>query len=308
MKLLIQITLLCFSCIFSSQTLLADEVSHKLVNGVEHLIRIQGKGEPIVVLHGGPGMFHDYLLPYLSPLAEKYQVIYYDQRGNGGSQTALSQENFTIDQLVEDLEGIRVSLNIEKLTLLGHSWGGLLAMHYGIKYPQHLKRLILANSAPSSSPQMELAIQNKSSRYTPEQMQVAGEIIESGRIQNGDTQAFKSLLYLIESVNMYQPERISEILGGINYTPSMVSNALMIDELKNANHFLTDYDVSAQLVRINVPVLIVHGDADFIPLSASEQTANALPHSQLVVLAKSGHYTYAEQPDEFFAAVNKFMK
>src|SRR5215216_5977120 len=96
----------------------------------ELFFRETGNGQPIVVLHGGPDFDHTYLLPELDRLSDAYRLIYYDQRGRGRSTKGVQPEDVTIQSDVEDLERLRVCFQLETVALLGHSWGGILALEY----------------------------------------------------------------------------------------------------------------------------------------------------------------------------------
>jgi proline iminopeptidase len=100
------------------------------VNGVSHLYQMIGEGEPVVVLYGGPGMWHDELFPFFDDLASDHQVVFHDQRGNGKSiMDEITPDNFTVDLLIEDLEALRNVWGFETINIVGHSWGGLLGMY-----------------------------------------------------------------------------------------------------------------------------------------------------------------------------------
>jgi proline iminopeptidase len=93
-----------------------------------------GTGEPLVILHGGPGASHDYFLPYLLPLVRKNRLIFIDERGSGRSQKIEDPSGYTVENMVEDVEAVRISLGLGKINLLGHSYGGVLAQAYALKY------------------------------------------------------------------------------------------------------------------------------------------------------------------------------
>src|SRR5260370_7719698 len=105
-----------------------------------------GAGQPLIILHGGPGASHDYLLPYLLPLARNNRLIFIDERGSGRSQKIEDPSGYTIENMVEDIEGVRVSLGLGKINLLGHSYGGVLAQAYALKYQNNLDHLILCTT------------------------------------------------------------------------------------------------------------------------------------------------------------------
>ena len=112
--------------------------------------RVVGSGPPVIVLHGGPDFDHTYLLPELDRLAQHARLIYYDQRGRGRSADGVRPEDVTLASEMSDLDGLRRSIGVESVGLIGHSWGGLLAMEYAARHPDRVTRLILLNTAPAS--------------------------------------------------------------------------------------------------------------------------------------------------------------
>ena len=115
-------------------------------NGVMIYYKIIGHGEPLLVVHGGPGASHDYFLPYLLPLARHNRVVFIDERGSGRSQQLENPADYTVENMVEDVEAVRQSLGLGKMSLLGHSYGGVLAQAYALKYQQNLSHLILGST------------------------------------------------------------------------------------------------------------------------------------------------------------------
>jgi len=120
------------------------------VNNAELFYREVGEGLPIIVIHGGPDFDHTYLLPDMDRLADSYRLIYYDQRGRGKSQGELRLEDVRIDQYIEDLEALRNHLGLETVAVLGHSWGGHVAMHYALQRPDRVSHMVLMNTAPAA--------------------------------------------------------------------------------------------------------------------------------------------------------------
>lgn len=120
-----------------------------------------GIGPPLVVLHGGPGASHDYFLPHLLPLARTHRLIFIDERGSGRSQRLEDASLYTIEAMVEDVEDVRAALHLGKISLLGHSCGGVLAEAYALKYQQNLNHLILNSTFPSTREMNEVLAQEK---------------------------------------------------------------------------------------------------------------------------------------------------
>ena len=121
---------------------------HIAVNGTNLFYAEEGTGMPCLLLHGGPGLDHHEFVPWLSPLATSARLIYLDHRGNGLSQR-VSPEQFTTDTVVEDVEALRQALGFEQIVVLGHSFGGFIALSYALAYPSAVSRLIISCSAPS---------------------------------------------------------------------------------------------------------------------------------------------------------------
>jgi len=103
-----------------------------------------GRGTPLMVVHGGPGASHDYFLPYLLPLARYNRLIFIDERGSGKSEKLDDVSQYTVENMVEDCEAVRLALGLGKISLLGHSYGGVVAQAYALKYQKNLSHLILA--------------------------------------------------------------------------------------------------------------------------------------------------------------------
>src|ERR1700693_1176055 len=120
-----------------------------------------GRGAPIVIVHGGPGASHDYFLPFLLPLARQNRLIFIDERGSGRSQKLEDPAGYTVENMVEDVEAVRQGLVLGKITLLGHSYGGVLAEAYALKYQNNLTQLILGSTFPSTKQMNEVFVRMK---------------------------------------------------------------------------------------------------------------------------------------------------
>ena len=151
----------------SSNNLYVTEQGFVDANGVLIYYEAFGKGEPLVILHGGPGASHDYFLPYLLPLARTNRLIFIDERGSGRSQKAEKASDYTVENMVEDVEAIRKELKLGKISLLGHSCGGVLAEAYALKYQENLTHLILCSTFHSTK-KMNEVLRNIKAKMAPE--------------------------------------------------------------------------------------------------------------------------------------------
>ncbi|MCW8960468.1 MAG: alpha/beta fold hydrolase, partial [Ignavibacteriaceae bacterium] len=161
--------LLLSALLFSQQSSLVYKIQQGFVdaNGVMIYYEEFGNGEPLMIVHGGPGASHDYFLPYLLPLARHYRLIFIDERGSGKSERLEDVKLYTVENMVEDVEAVRKALGIGKMNLLGHSYGGVLAEAYALKYQENLSHLILCSTFSSTSLMNEVFVKMKEN-MTPE--------------------------------------------------------------------------------------------------------------------------------------------
>lgn len=285
---------------------LFHEEGYKLVDGIDHYYRIVGKGEPFVFLHGGPGMWHDELVPSFLEFARNHLCIYYDQRGNGKSlMKKIDANTFTTDLLVEDLEALRKEFGLEKINVIGHSWGGLLGMYYTSKYPQNVKRLILIDAAPVNTDLLIQSYEKMMGRFSEEDWNRLQAMYESEAYIAGDPDAHNEAMRLSEGVTFYNEHARDEYFKIAVFDEIKAKNSVAISG--PAREMKLNVTVQDQLSNITCPTLIVQGKEDFIVPEAAELANKLIKDSKLVFIADSGHYPFMETPDDFFKALNSFV-
>ncbi len=263
----------------------------------------------LLVLHGGPGAHHDYLLPQLLELADTHELIFYDQRGGGQSRTD-DREPITWETHVQDLALVARELELNPLSLVGYSWGGLLAMLYavdafggggpplppGAPVPA---RMVLLDPAPATRRARRIFENELSRRQGSAEVARLREALASSGLRESDPEAYRKRAFEI-SVSGYfaNPELARDL------TPFRVMGRVQTSVWES----LGDYDLLPSLARVRCPALVVHGREDPIPLAASEAVARALPDARLVPLDGSGHVPYVEAPQALFGAVRAFLR
>src|SRR5258708_3842278 len=120
-----------------------------------------GRGQPLLILHGGPGASHDYFLPHLLPLARRHRLVFIDERGSGRSERLENPRTYTVENMVEDTEAVRQALGLDRVALLGHSYGGILAQAYAFKYQAHLTHLLLCSTVHSTQAMNQVFVRMK---------------------------------------------------------------------------------------------------------------------------------------------------
>jgi proline iminopeptidase len=270
-----------------------------------------GQGQPIIVAHGGPDFDHSYLLPDLDSLSDSYRLIYYDQRGRGRSARNVLPEDVTIESEVEDLERLREYLGLESIALLGHSWGGLLALEYAVRYTQRVSHLILMNTAPASHEGYMLMREELTRRRAPgdaDEMRVLS-ISEPYKEGDPDTVADYYRIHFRPAVR--QPEQLERVVGSLrsSFTKEGILKARAIeDRLRDETWLSSSYDLLLRLIELGMPALVIHGDYDFIPLGCVSPIVGALPGARLILLSECGHFSYMEWPDDVRREINDLFQ
>ena len=260
-----------------------------------------GQGHPIVVLHGGPEFDHSYFLPELDELARSFRVIYYDQRGRGRSAQGVRPDDVTIASEMDDLEYVRRHFGLESFAVLGHSWGGLLAMEYATRHPERVSHLILANSAPASHSDAGLLRASLLSRRPPGDIERMGALAASAEYQRGSLDAEAEYYRIHFSLTLLRPGDLDRVLERLraNFTEEGVVTARAIDHrLYDETYRVPGYDLIPGLTAIDIPTLVLHGGHDLVPVEVAEHIAGAIPGARLAVLPGCGHFAFLDCTDQ----------
>jgi proline iminopeptidase len=274
------------------------------VNGVRLFTRQVGSGAgggpPVVVLHGGPGAHHDYLLPQYDRLADGRVLFYYDQRG-GGQSPVPRETPVGWREHVADLEAIREALRLERLTLCGYSWGGLLAILYLLEHPDNVERLALVSPAGIAAEYRQQFEEEFARRMSSPDIQRERDLLRSSGLRERDPAAYQRRAFELSVAGYFRDFRDAK-----NLTPFRVTARTQQAVWES----LGDYDLRPELrelaSRIPLPPSrIVHGTADPIPISSSRELAG-LVGANLVELPV-GHCPHVEATDEFVRALDGFL-
>jgi proline iminopeptidase len=285
-------------------------------NGVMIYYKAIGKGEPLLILHGGPGASHDYFLPYLLPLARKNRLIFIDERGSGRSQKIENTSAYTVENMVEDVEAVRKELDLGKISLLGHSCGGVLALAYALKYQENLSHLILCSTFHSTK-KMNMVLKNIKDKMAPELRQRIDKLEKEGLYGHGldyEKNRYTSGYMIAAWGEGYFPY-LYQNHPDPNYDP--VANGIMAWDVyremwgSNGEYIidgnLTSVEYGDKISTIKVPTLVTAGDNDECNPSLSKEMNEKITGSKLVIFPKSGHMTFVDQPVLFISAVDDFL-
>jgi proline iminopeptidase len=286
-------------------------VSEGLVNAgdsVQLFYRMVGSGpDTIIVLHGGPGFTADYLAADLEPLAERHTLFFYDQRGTGKSTLVTDSAALAGPRFAEDVEAIRVHFGMDRVILLGHSWGSGVAALYGERFPERVGKLILVGSMPLTRKGLTDAFEELASSRDSAETRRMEEAMAARQADPGNKDhclAYYRIWFRRFFADSTALDRSKgDFCAG---TPESRRNKIAsVDKYTFAS--LGDYDWRTVLPAVTAPTLIIHGSKDVLPLEGAREYARGLQDSRLLVLDGIGHFSYVEAPDRFFAAVNEFL-
>ncbi|AMY07740.1 Proline iminopeptidase [Luteitalea pratensis] len=282
---------------------LAQQDSTFVSDGVELHYRSAGTGTPAVLLSGGPGFRVDYMIPVGDFLPAGYRRIFLEQRGTGKSRPAVfDPAGLTLQMVVEDLEALRLHLKQDRLLLVGHSWGGMLAMAYAATHPDRVDRLVLIGSGGPTLEFTQWFNDNIEMRLRPEDSEARNYWQAAAKKGvDGDKAA-------MEAVRAILPGYFFDRKQSLAFAAAIQDGALHPDV--NAGLFgdlAKQYDLRDGLRKLNRQVLIVQGHQDPIGDKTAEDIHALIAGSTLTYFNKAGHFPWIEQPEEFRRVVGAFL-
>lgn len=283
------------------------------VAGASLYAREVGRGQPLVILHGGPDFDISYLLPDLDRLASTYRLIYYDQRGRGRSADGVSPEDVSLVSETDDLDTVRQHFQLETMTLVGHSWGSVLALEYALRHPLRVSHLILMNPAPASA--ADLSVFRKA--YIEQlgaDMDRQREIASGAAYKAGDPDAVAARYRIHFKYALARPADHEKLMAAMasgfarQGKDGIVRARAVEDRLMAETWLMEGYDLLPKIRTLTIPALVLTGDHDFIPLETAAHIAQAMPRARLVTLKDCGHFSYLECATDVRTAFDDFFR
>ncbi|HET8963783.1 MAG TPA: alpha/beta hydrolase, partial [Chitinophagales bacterium] len=233
---------------------------------------------------------------------KKYMLIFYDQRSSGNSALSV-KATMNFETFADDIDSIRKFFGLEKLNIISHSWGSLVAINYASDFPENITSLILLDPIPANTSynnQMNALISERTSSYDSVER---ARIMQTEEFKNGKSDAILQLMKLAFKINFCDTSSLEKLKLELpeNYAVAALSYEGWMKEMKN-------YDVTPLSKSIQCPVYILYGVCDVIPVEAAVQIQNLIPNSEIKIYADAGHFCFIEQNQRSIKDIQHFLK
>ncbi len=262
-----------------------------------------GKGEPILIINGGPGMNCEGFSFLAQELSTNHQTIIYDQRGTGKSvlQT-LDSKTITMQAMAEDIETLRKHLKIKKWIILGHSFGGMLANYYAANYPESISKMIF-----SASGGIDLGLRNYVASKINQNLSKTEQdslAYYNAKIERGDTSKTTRLGRgrALAPAYLYHKKYIPILAERLTQGNAII-NQLVWEDLERIK-----FNCKEKLKNFTAPVLIIQGKQDIISAETAAIAHQILPNSKVLFLDNCGHYGWLDAKENYFKAIQDFLQ
>ena len=260
-----------------------------------------GKGTPVVFLSGGPGFSSDYMRPVAAGVKGKFARVLFDQRGTGRSKMeTIDAKTMTYANLVADLDALRAELGVERLTLVGHSWGGILAQMYAGQHPERVRALALVDAGGPTLQGLAKFNANFTARLTPEDLAKIKEWSAPEKMSADHKRAILELTKAKTAAYFYDRAKAQPLIDGLT-EDSFNDKAFWA----LVGQFSPAFDLRPGLKNLKAPVLVIHGKSD--PLETAQEVHEAIAGSKLEIIENAGHFPWLEQPDAFYPLLGGFL-
>jgi proline-specific peptidase len=260
-------------------------------------------GVPLLCLHGGPGFPHDYL-EALDGLADRRQVIFYDQLGCGRSPYPSDPDKWTVQLFVHEVDAVRAALGLDRIHLLGQSWGGMLGMEYALIQPSGLDSLVICDS-PSSIP-LWVSEANRLRSLLP--AEVNETLLRHEAAGTTDSREY------LDACDVFYDRHVCRVRPYPDYVQrsfdQMPNEVYMIMNGPSEFHSigtLKDWDVTPRLGEIDVPTLVVSGQHDEATPLIARTVQQGIPGAEWVLFENSSHMPHVEETDRFLQVVGEWL-
>lgn len=270
------------------------------IRDVSLFVKVVGRGYPLALMHGGPGVDHS-TLAALHPCADRFTLVFYDHRCNGRSEGA-EVSSMTWENLTADADALRQTLGFDTWAVLGHSFGGMVALEYALRYPESLSHLVLLDTCGDSH-----WVQEKAPEVLAQRGFSADTVKTARRFFNGEIAPNEMVPAMMKfsGAYYYHPSPLliaHEVISGLRMKSR--PEALIF----GFGHLLKGWTVMDRLGEIRTPTLVMAGRHDFqFPPEHQQALAAGIANARLQIIERAGHNAHSERPAEVMRAITDFL-
>ena len=281
-------------------TLPLSAATFKSDDGVTLHYEVLGKGEPVVLLSGGPGFSPDYLRPIAETLQKKHAAVLFHQRGTGKSKLEkYDGEVLDFKRLIADVDALRRELKQEKLSIVAHSFGGILSMMYAREHPDRIRALALIDSGGPTLSAVPKFNTNLEARFSAEEKARIKEWSDPERRKADHKRAVLEITKAKTAAYFADRTKASLLIDPMN--EETFNDAVFWGVVMQ----MMALDIRAGLDKVKAPVLVIHGKQD--PLESAAEVHATFPGSKLVLIENAGHFPWLEKPAEVYQPLESFF-
>lgn len=263
-----------------------------------------GEGPPLLLLNGGPGWSSAHMAPVAERLAQTHRVVLFDQRGTGMSYVAtLDSTSITMAAMVADIEAVRQRLGIDRWAVMGHSFGGMLAMAYIARHAAHVHALVLSASAGASLAFLDYYPASMEYRLLPHEREAVAYWSDPARMAADPSKATYEVARASVGAFLYDRSRLQELQAALTEeTWSIATSTLVWQDLIGRS-----FDVRSEMRAFNRPVLVLQGRQDALGDLHAYELAQLFPLASLHIIEESAHILWLDREDAYFSIIANFL-
>lgn len=275
-------------------------------DGLTIYYETEGKGNPVYLISGGPGITPFYMRTISAELSQKYQTVLIHQRGTGLTKAPVNEKTIDIVKYVNDIDAVKEKLNHGKITLIGHSWGGMLAMNYAALHPEEIDRLILVSSGSPDLSFYNYLVDNIYSKLSEDAQYSSQVLLSLLSLDGNDNETNQIWLEFQNIVNqgyVYDKSKAREIGNFTKEDFNVPAFRMMNLSMRKAK-----WDLKQDLEKLNINTLIIQGRQDPVGIETANLTNETIKDSKVFIIESCGHFPWIEQPDVFFKTISEFLE